>query len=111
MKDALWLTMVVVIGLLLPQFLGYLALRTIRKRKSMMWISLTVLVPPLLYLFISHNYWAYMAHLIEKSGDRACGAFGWAAVATTGTGTILNLLIAIPLQIYFRRKSKVPSNG
>jgi hypothetical protein len=83
----------VVIGMILPQALGYFAYRSIRSKGKAV-AALSVLVPPIFFYMAAYLFWTISANEIRQQGLRVCGAFGAAAGISTVFGTILHLIVA-----------------
>jgi hypothetical protein len=91
--DAIRLSAVAALGLLLPQALGFAGYRWTRRKAAPLKISF-ILIPPLVFFVIADAYWTFQANSIRAAGYRVCGAFGAAAALSTMFGTLFHLVAA-----------------
>ena len=93
MKTALILTSVILAGLIMPQVMGLVALRAVRRGRLLEKFS-TVLIQPVAYFLIAYVYWSVQAHEIRAAGNYVCGVFGAVALFWTLWGIAIHFLIA-----------------
>ena len=89
-----------------PQLLGVLAYFRVRKHHDALAHAIGILVPPVLFFFLTHLMLSSSALEIESGGDRACGTFlGMMALAILfGTGVHLVFSVVSQLALHLRHR-------
>ena len=98
-------------GLVLPQVLGLVGYRWSRYKGTLLKLA-TLLIPPVIFFVSAYLFWGVSAKAIRESGNYVCGAFGAAAVFSTISGTLINLIIGVILFLVvssiWKRKAAQP---
>jgi hypothetical protein len=88
------LFLVVLLGLVLPQVLGYLGYRW-TKNQIIGCKLLPLLIPPLVFFVTARIYWGIIMKAVVDSGGYVCGALGAAAGLSTVFGTLFHFILGI----------------
>jgi hypothetical protein len=108
------LSAVAFFGLVLPQVLGLVGYRWCRYKGTLLKLA-TLLIPPVAFFVSAYLFWELSATAIRDSGNYVCGAFGAAAVFSTISGTLINLIIGVILFLVVgfigKRKAAPPQTG
>jgi hypothetical protein len=91
----------VTLGLVLPQVLGYMAYRWVRKT-SMPMKSAVMLIPPIAFYITASLFWRHEAAEIRRQEHYVCGLFGTAEMLSTYLGTLFHLIISAVLFVIYR---------
>ncbi|MEJ2232742.1 MAG: hypothetical protein P8X67_02340 [Syntrophobacterales bacterium] len=107
-------TLAIIMGLLLPQALGFLGYRWARRRKKI-FKAATLLIAPLLFLLSANVFWRLQAKAIQEAGYYLCGAFGAAAVFSTIYGTLIHMVLGaimfLVMTFLWKRQDRLLEQG
>ena len=88
------ITVIIIVGLVIPQALGFWGYCWARKKKKIL-KALTLLIAPLTFFLIANIFWWQEVRAIERAGHYVCGAFGAMVVFITGYGTLINFALGV----------------
>lgn len=92
------ISLVVMIGLILPQVASFIAYIYSLKKKPI-YRKLSILIAPVMFFVIAYIVWNMWAGSIRSEGRYVCGAFGAAALFSTIFGTLINLILSILISL------------
>jgi hypothetical protein len=90
--EAVHVFLVLAVGLVLPQVLGYLGYRWARNKSASL-RTFPFLIPPVVFFASAYVFWEYQAKVVRDEGHRVCGAMGAAASLSTMFGTLFHLVV------------------
>jgi hypothetical protein len=103
---------IILVGLVLPQLLGFIGYIYTLKRKLIFKI-VALLFSPVLYFGIATLFWNMQAANIRAKGHYACGALGAAASFSILYGTLMHLILSIIISLitYYIWKRRSIASG
>lgn len=102
----IWVLLLFLSTVVFPQLVAVLLHFQLVRRSRWLACALGFLVPPLLFFFLAPHFFLAGIREAERNGPVPCGNAAMAAAFVIFAGTIAQLIVALPIQVYLFRRLK-----
>jgi hypothetical protein len=108
MEMILTWSLLLLVGVLIPQAIGFFAIHKTRNHSLVLRIFVPM-IPAIVFFLLSSAFWGMAATGITESGQRICGGFAGVSLIVTALGVVMNLVLGIALQVIMSARGRMGS--